>query len=59
MGRYAGAENSDAYHYSEPLRTDIERQDLQCVRDQHRRVCDIIEEIEDENERDSSYSSLQ
>ena len=51
--------NSSTHHYSESLRTDIERQDLQCVRDQHRRVCDIIEEIEDENERDGSYSSIQ
>ena len=46
------SEIDQAYHNSKPLRSDIKREDLQSVRDQHRCVGDVIEEVEDEDERD-------
>ncbi len=39
------------YHDCEPLRSNIEREDFESVRNEHRCIRDIIEEVKDENER--------
>ena len=39
---------STTYHDGKSLSADAERQDLQSVRDQHRCVGDVIEEVEEE-----------
>ena len=50
------SEIDQAYHNSKPLRSDIKREDLQSVRDEHRRVSDVVKEIEYEDKRDSGYT---
>ena len=39
-----------AYHDGESLGTDVEGQNFEGVSDEHGGVCDVIEEVEDENE---------
>ena len=48
----------NSHHDSEPLCTDVEWEDLQSVCNQHRGVCDVVEEIKDEDERDGCCRRL-
>ena len=52
-GKFAGecAARMGAYHHGKSFGTDIKGQDLQSICNKHRSVCQVVKEIEEENER--------
>lgn len=50
FGRSSRRERKPGYHDGKSLSTDVERQDLERVRDEHGCVRNVVEEIKKENE---------
>ena len=47
-----------AYHDGESLGTDVEGQNFEGVSDEHRSIGDVVEEVEDEDERDGCCTKV-